>query len=108
MADDPIGPILKVCDFGLAKHKRTTGAVHTGAHSEVATLPWTAPEVVRNPEYVTEKVDVFSFAIVMWELWTSLTPHQGVDTTSLVGGLLFNSLRPPVRPPHPPPRRRRP
>eukprot|EP00959_Pyramimonas_sp_CCMP1952_P064333 1343544-Pyramimonas_sp.AAC.2 len=68
--------------------------MQNGPHSEVSTLPWTAPELVRNPEYVTEKVDVFSFGVVMWELWTSLVPHQGADATALVGGLLFHQQRP--------------
>jgi len=99
---------LKVCDFGLAKHKRQTCA--KGSNSICSTLPWTAPEVVRNPENITEKVDVFSFGIVMWELWTSKTPHAGMDSTAIIGGLLFSELRPPIPssdglvsmpPPHP-------
>ena len=40
------------------------------ALTQRGTLPWTAPEIIRSPAAVTEKVDVFSFAIVMWELWT--------------------------------------
>lgn len=31
----------------------------TGVSSQRGTLPWTAPEILRTPEAVTEKVDVF-------------------------------------------------
>ncbi|KAK3241727.1 hypothetical protein CYMTET_48532, partial [Cymbomonas tetramitiformis] len=87
-------PILKVCDFGLAKHKRQTYV--TGVDSIRGTLPWTAPEVVSNPEKVDEKVDVFSFGICLWELWTSQIPHADLEATAIIGGLLFRNLRPSV------------
>jgi serine/threonine protein kinase len=69
---------LKVCDFGLAKHKRATYT--SGACAVRPLLPWTAPEVLRNPDALTEKVDVYSFGIVLWELWTSLVPHHDAES----------------------------
>lgn len=38
---------------------------------------WSAPEILRGEDY-NEKVDVFSFAIVMWELLTRLKPYADV------------------------------
>ena len=31
----------------------------TGVNSQRGTLPWTAPEIIRTPDAVTEKIDVF-------------------------------------------------
>lgn len=61
-------PCCKVADFGLSKQRQQTYV--TGITSLRGTLPWTAPEIIRTPKAVTEKVDVYSFGIVMWELWT--------------------------------------
>jgi len=99
---------LKVCDFGLAKHKRTT-SMHSESNARNS-LPWIAPEVMRNVDDVTEKVDVYSFGILLWELWTSKVPYADMDEMAIVGGILFHGLRPPVPtldqeeslpPPHP-------
>jgi hypothetical protein len=37
-----------------------------------------APEVVLNKPY-TEKVDVFSFAMVVWTIATEKVPYKGYD-----------------------------
>jgi Leucine-rich repeat (LRR) protein/serine/threonine protein kinase len=55
--------IAKVTDFGL------TGFAPTLAGREVDNPVWLAPEVMRNEEY-TEKADVYSFAVIMYELLT--------------------------------------
>ena len=54
-------PVAKVADFGLAVvcAKGMSG----GDFNEC----WTAPEILRGEPY-TEKVDMYSFAIVCWEL----------------------------------------
>src|SRR5690348_7044191 len=41
------------------------------------TLPWTAPEVFANSGY-SEKCDVYSFGIVLWELATRKEPYVGM------------------------------
>jgi len=43
---------------------------HPGVASLRGTLPWIAPEIIKTPGAVTEAVDVYSFGIVLWELWT--------------------------------------
>lgn len=47
----------QVADFGLSKQKLQTYV--TGVNSQRGTLPWTAPEIIRTPHAVTEKIDVF-------------------------------------------------
>ncbi len=46
--------ICKVADFGLSKQKRDTYV--SNVTSQRGTLPWIAPEIIKTPESVTERV----------------------------------------------------
>jgi serine/threonine protein kinase len=81
---------VKVTDFGLAKfHSEDISMTFCG------TLPWTAPEVFRGCGYTT-KADVFSFGIVLWELWTRKEPYQGLSKPEIILGVAKEGLRPPL------------
>jgi serine/threonine protein kinase len=88
--------VCKVCDFGLSKQRRSQASFVSNVNSRRGTLPWTAPEVLRSPDKVSDSADVYSFAIVMWELWTSHLPHYGLDEYALYGGLMMHQLRPQI------------
>lgn len=45
---------MQVADFGLSKQKQETYV--SGITSSRGTLPWIAPEIIKSPEAVTEKV----------------------------------------------------
>jgi len=64
---------VKVCDFGLSKILDQQNDTMTAC----GTPSWTAPEILRNEHY-TEKADVYSFAIVLWECITREDPHDGI------------------------------
>eukprot|EP00850_Spirogloea_muscicola_P000620 SM000002S05700 [mRNA] locus=s2:1699231:1706176:+ [translate_table: standard] len=86
-------PICKVGDLGLSKIKHKT-MVSGGVRG---TLPWMAPELLDGRStLVTEKVDVFSFGIVMWELLTGDEPYTNMHYGAIIGGILNDTLRPPV------------
>ncbi|GLT49479.1 hypothetical protein SLA2020_230310 [Shorea laevis] len=90
---DPARPICKVADFGLSKMKRNT-LVTGGVRG---TLPWMAPELLHgSSSKVSEKVDVFSFAIVLWEILTGEEPYANMHYGAIIGGIVSNTLRPPV------------
>eukprot|EP00268_Persea_americana_P032988 TRINITY_DN3264_c0_g1_i1.p1 TRINITY_DN3264_c0_g1~~TRINITY_DN3264_c0_g1_i1.p1 ORF type:complete len:220 (-),score=39.16 TRINITY_DN3264_c0_g1_i1:219-800(-) len=90
---DPSRPICKVGDFGLSKIKRNT-LVSGGVRG---TLPWMAPELLNgHSSKVSEKVDVFSFGIVMWEILTGEEPYANMHYGAIIGGIVNNTLRPPV------------
>ncbi|KAL6647639.1 hypothetical protein ACP70R_015076 [Stipagrostis hirtigluma subsp. patula] len=90
---DPSRPICKVADFGLSKMKQAT-MVSGGMRG---TLPWMAPELLTmSGTKVSEKVDVYSFGIVMWEILTGEDPYDGMHYGGVIGGILSNTLRPPV------------
>ncbi|KAK8595797.1 hypothetical protein V6N13_000485 [Hibiscus sabdariffa] len=61
---DPQRPVCKIGDLGLSKvrqHTLVSGGVR-------GTLPWMAPELLSGKSnMVSEKIDVYSFGIVMWE-----------------------------------------
>ncbi|KAL1815033.1 hypothetical protein DCAR_0519262 [Daucus carota subsp. sativus] len=88
---DPSRPICKVADFGLSKIKRNT-LVSGGVRG---TLPWMAPELLNgSSNKVSEKVDVFSFGIVLWEILTGEEPYANMHYGAIIGGIVNNTLRP--------------
>ncbi|CAN4113132.1 unnamed protein product [Withania somnifera] len=90
---DPHRPICKVGDLGLSKVKCQT-LISGGVRG---TLPWMAPELLNgSSSLVSEKVDVFSFGIVLWELLTGEEPYAELHYGAIIGGIVSNTLRPPV------------
>ncbi|CAI8606975.1 unnamed protein product [Vicia faba] len=90
---DPLRPICKVGDFGLSKIKRNT-LVTGGVRG---TLPWMAPELLNgSSSKVSEKVDVFSFGIVLWEILTGEEPYANMHYGAIIGGIVNNTLRPTI------------
>jgi len=88
-------PTCKVADFGLSKQRRQTYV--SGVKSHTGTLPWMAPEILKTPDAVDELVDVYSFGIVMWELWTGMEPHKGMAYPTLLHNRMTKTnFRPPV------------
>ncbi|CAK9314665.1 unnamed protein product [Citrullus colocynthis] len=86
-------PICKVADFGLSKIKRNT-LVSGGVRG---TLPWMAPELLNgSSNKVSEKVDVFSFGIVLWEILTGEEPYANMHYGAIIGGIVNNTLRPTI------------
>lgn len=65
------GMNVKICDFGLSRFKSDK------LMSAVGTVHFAAPEVLRNERY-TEKVDLFSYGTVMWELYTRECVFKGL------------------------------
>ncbi|KAJ0688887.1 putative protein kinase TKL-Pl-6 family [Helianthus annuus] len=90
---DSTRPICKVGDFGLSKIKRNT-LVSGGVRG---TLPWMAPELLNGgSNKVSEKVDVFSFGIVLWEILTREEPYANMHYGAIIGGIVNNTLRPTI------------
>ncbi|KAK6944406.1 Serine-threonine/tyrosine-protein kinase, catalytic domain [Dillenia turbinata] len=82
-----------VGDLGLSKVKCQT-LISGGVRG---TLPWMAPELLNgSSSLVSEKVDVFSFGIVMWELLTGDEPYADLHYGAIIGGIVSNTLRPPI------------
>ncbi|KAI4380552.1 hypothetical protein MLD38_006729 [Melastoma candidum] len=90
---DPQRPVCKIGDLGLSKVKQHT-LVSGGVRG---TLPWMAPELLSGKtSMVSEKIDVYSFGIVMWELLTGDEPYADMHFASIIGGIVNDSLRPQI------------
>ncbi|KAI8464201.1 MAG: kinase-like domain-containing protein, partial [Monoraphidium minutum] len=68
---------VKVADFGLSRIKDATHLQNSRAGLE-GTIEYAAPEVLRGEPY-TEKCDVWSFGVVLWELLTRARPYADMD-----------------------------
>ncbi|XP_042976465.1 serine/threonine-protein kinase EDR1-like isoform X4 [Carya illinoinensis] len=71
---------VKICDFGLSRIM-TESPMRDPASA--GTPEWMAPELIRNEPF-TEKCDIFSLGVVMWELCTLSRPWDGVPPERVV------------------------
>eukprot|EP00026_Physarum_polycephalum_P000524 Phypoly_transcript_00525.p1 GENE.Phypoly_transcript_00525~~Phypoly_transcript_00525.p1 ORF type:complete len:758 (+),score=90.30 Phypoly_transcript_00525:142-2415(+) len=67
--------VAKVCDFGLSRVIDCTSTL-TG---NIGTVGWIAPEIFQNKQY-TEKCDVYSYGIILYELITQLLPFKDIPS----------------------------
>ncbi|KAL6062440.1 putative serine/threonine-protein kinase drkA, variant 2 [Balamuthia mandrillaris] len=79
---------VKVTDFGLAKSMTNDKAM-----TFCGTMPWTAPEIFSNAGYTT-KADVYSYGIVLWELFTREEPYKDMHKPQIIIGVSKDGLRP--------------
>jgi serine/threonine protein kinase len=61
----------------------------------VGTLLWTAPEVLSGLPY-GQSADVYSFAIVMWEISTRRLPYENIKNSWDVARFVIEGNRPPI------------
>lgn len=61
-------------DFGFSRQIESSDQ-QSKTSSDVGPLKWMAPESLINKEY-SNKSDVYSFAITMWEIITGEDPYE--------------------------------
>ncbi|KAG4386041.1 hypothetical protein AAZX31_12G199600 [Glycine max] len=71
---------VKICDFGLSRIMTESPMRDS---SSAGTPEWMAPELIRNEPF-TEKCDIFSLGVIMWELCTLNRPWEGVPPERVV------------------------
>ncbi|XP_064555989.1 mitogen-activated protein kinase kinase kinase 7 [Drosophila montana] len=82
------GRNLKICDFGTVADKSTMMTNNRGSAA------WMAPEVFEGSKY-TEKCDIFSWAIVLWEV-LSRQPFKDIDNAYTIQWKIYKGERPPL------------
>jgi len=77
---------LKVADFGMSLIKN-----HREEHLQVqynrSSALWTAPEVWANKTYSVAS-DVYGFAIILWEIFTRMSPFEGLGAVEIQQAVL--------------------
>lgn len=69
---------VKVCDFGLSRVIDSKNQMT----SNIGTVSWVAPELFAKKLY-TEKADVYSYGIILWELVTRQMPFGDIEAFSV-------------------------
>lgn len=84
------GTVLKICDFGTACDIQTHMTNNKGSAA------WMAPEVFEGNMY-SEKCDVFSFGIILWEVITRRKPFDEIGGPAFrIMWAVHNGTRPPL------------
>ncbi|CAM8980084.1 unnamed protein product [Rhodiola kirilowii] len=88
---------IKLADFGLAREETLTEMMT----AETGTYRWMAPELystvtLRQGEkkHYNNKVDAYSFAIVLWELLHNKLPFEGMSNLQAAYAAAFKNVRP--------------
>ncbi|XP_064964427.1 serine/threonine-protein kinase EDR1 isoform X7 [Musa acuminata AAA Group] len=71
---------VKICDFGLSR-VMIDGPLRD--NSSAGTPEWMAPELIRNEPF-TEKCDIFSLGVIIWELCTLNRPWEGIPSVQVI------------------------
>ncbi|CAG8758921.1 800_t:CDS:2 [Cetraspora pellucida] len=78
-----------ISDFGLY------GSVTQEQGDIYGNLPYIAPEII-NGKPATKESDIYSFAMLMWEILSGIPPFQGRDHGSSLAYDILEGIRPPI------------
>ena len=70
---------MKMCDFGLTKLK---SELNSGSGQFAGTPCYMAPELF-DRKFYDEKVDVFAFGTVLWEIYSQKIPYCNCDSAEI-------------------------
>ena len=86
------GTRLAIADFGLARYQAGPGKKMT---AETGSYRWMAPEVIRHEIY-GKPCDVYSFAIMAWEMLTYRIPFDNMMPVEAAFAVAREAKRPPI------------
>ncbi|KAJ0406168.1 hypothetical protein ATCC90586_001214 [Pythium insidiosum] len=81
--------VCKLSDFGLSRSLQR----NDNAQTLCGTPRWLAPEVFRGEDY-SEKIDIYSYGIVLWELFCFKKPYMEHDPINVAYMVAHEELRP--------------
>uniref|UniRef100_A0A336LKX3 non-specific serine/threonine protein kinase n=1 Tax=Culicoides sonorensis TaxID=179676 RepID=A0A336LKX3_CULSO len=82
----------KLCDFGSSINMSNLNP--NSDHLYKGTIRYMAPEMLKG-EIITEKTDIFSMGITMWQLKSMLKPYQTINSNEVVA---YNVVKYGIRP----------
>ncbi|NXN92227.1 TOPK kinase, partial [Rhinopomastus cyanomelas] len=73
---------IKICDVGVSLPLDENMTVSDPEMSYIGTEPWKPKEALQDDGVITDKADIFSFGLTLWEMMTLSVPHLnlGEDT----------------------------
>jgi len=74
----------KLTDFGLSTVRKESQSVSTKRSDSVGTVPWMAPELFKRGAKYTEKCDMYSYGMVLWELCTHKVPFSDAEDMNVI------------------------
>ncbi|EAR90768.2 tyrosine kinase domain protein (macronuclear) [Tetrahymena thermophila SB210] len=83
----------KLTDFGWTRVKPQDNYMT----NKIGTYQWMAPEVIKA-FYYTEKADVFSYSIILWEIASREPPYRGIKGDVVAEKVMCENLRPIIPP----------
>jgi len=84
------GSRLAIADFGLARYQERSDNQMT---AETGSYRWMAPEVIRHEKYDAH-CDVYSFAVLVWEMLTYSVPFEGMTPVEAAFAVAKHGKRP--------------
>ncbi|KAJ9505963.1 hypothetical protein QJQ45_002724 [Haematococcus lacustris] len=85
---DRRGFVARVSDFGLAQYCPAAGQV---LNAPWGTLVFMAPERFKG-NILSTASDVWSFGVILWQMYTAQLPYQGAKQAELMKGIINGSL----------------
>ena len=92
---DEKGEHAKVCDVGLARFMSDSGPGEGKLVGAVGTYSWMPPEMMKGQAY-TEKADVYSYGLVLYEMCTGKLPFAGLAPQQISLRVAVYNERPPL------------
>ncbi|XP_050514638.1 mitogen-activated protein kinase kinase kinase 13-A isoform X3 [Diabrotica virgifera virgifera] len=85
------GEVIKISDFGTSRTWNGVSEKMTFA----GTVAWMAPEAIQELA-CSEKVDIWSYGVVLWELITCEVPYDGMNQGAIMYSVGSGKLIPPI------------
>nr|BAG55504.1 protein tyrosine kinase [Monosiga ovata] len=77
--------VVKIGDFGLYRTRYATDYLPLDPNGPALPLRWMAPESLADPSIWTTKTDVWSFGVLLWEIWTLANqPYPALANSEIV------------------------
>eukprot|EP01135_Chromosphaera_perkinsii_P005881 Nk52_evm14s370 gene=Nk52_evmTU14s370 len=94
--------IAKLCDFGMSRELESSYAIYS-VQSKKLPIKWTSPEVLCPPHHHSIKSDVWSFGVLLYEIFSlGAEPYAGLTNKEVQHKVTKEGYRMPPPPNCPP------
>eukprot|EP01135_Chromosphaera_perkinsii_P009561 Nk52_evm11s1810 gene=Nk52_evmTU11s1810 len=89
------GSVFKISDFGMSRKLSSVDDIYDATSNKQVPIKWTSPEALTHAQY-TVKSDVWSFGVLMWEVFSKgMQPYPGMNNSEVVRQISDNGYRMP-------------